>query len=313
MDSEFEYRNRIQQAVKYICHNLDGPLALEEVAKAASFSEYHFHRIFSGFMDETLGNYISRKRLEQGAGLLAYRPDISITDIALRCGYSSSSNFSKAFSLHFGYSPSEVRNPAKAQKSKMGKLKSKYGKEFSAEDLYPDFELRNQNDHRQQLMEVLKMVEVKEIESVQLAYISSPKGYDLDSVKQTWEEISIRAKNIQNKEGETRYAFCHDNPFVVPPEKARYDACIPVKENIAVALPFRKCEIPKGIYACSHFHGSVDELLDTYKKIFASWFPQSEYEPDEFPAIEKYSAFECSGDGILNLEIMIKVKPLNSI
>ena len=138
------YLARIQQALVYIEANLSSSLSLTEVAKASLFSEFHFHRIFKGVMDETLNDYIGRKRMERAVNKLMCYQHLSITQIALECGYSSSANFAKAVKLYFGFSPSELRDPSKlanqsdkAKSSKIGKLQSKYGKVFSPNDLYP--------------------------------------------------------------------------------------------------------------------------------------------------------------------------------
>ena len=77
-------------------------------------SEFHFHRIFTAIVGEPIGRFISRRRLETAALRLAYQPERSVGDIALACGYSSISNFSKAFSAFFGCSPSQVRRPREA-------------------------------------------------------------------------------------------------------------------------------------------------------------------------------------------------------
>lgn len=133
------YLARIQKALQYIETNLNTNLPLSDVAKASHFSEFHFHRIFKGVMDETLNDYIGRRRMEKAANKLVCHQDLSITQIAHESGFSSSANFAKAVKLYFGFSPSELRDPSKAKEkeSKIGKIQSKYGKVFSPSDLYP--------------------------------------------------------------------------------------------------------------------------------------------------------------------------------
>src|SRR5690606_10509249 len=97
-----DYWRRIQRALDYIAAHLDQPIRLADVARAAALSEHHFHRIFRAVMDETVGEYLTRQRMQTAALMLAYHDDLSVTEIGLACGYSSSSNFSKAFSRFFG-------------------------------------------------------------------------------------------------------------------------------------------------------------------------------------------------------------------
>ena len=48
------------------------PLKLEEVAKVACFSPYHFHRIFRAVVGETLHDFVKRLRLERALYLISH-------------------------------------------------------------------------------------------------------------------------------------------------------------------------------------------------------------------------------------------------
>ena len=97
-----EYLSRIHRAQDFIEKNLAQKLTLEEIAHAASFSPYHFHRIFSAITGETLYQFILRLRLEKAAGLLCQDVDRPVTDIALDVGFGSSATFARAFLAAFG-------------------------------------------------------------------------------------------------------------------------------------------------------------------------------------------------------------------
>ena len=49
-------------------------MRLEDVARVACFSPFHFHRIFRALVGETLGAFIKRVRLERAVYLLSHRP-----------------------------------------------------------------------------------------------------------------------------------------------------------------------------------------------------------------------------------------------
>ncbi len=110
LNTSAEYPRRINRALEFIDSHLDQSLQLDDVARASHFSAYHFHRIFHALVGETVNEYVSRKRLEKAAKRLISRPELSITNVSEAGGYSSSANFSKAFKLYFGLSPSELRN-----------------------------------------------------------------------------------------------------------------------------------------------------------------------------------------------------------
>ena len=123
-----EYIARINQVIDYIEYNIDSPLNLEKLSRVANFSPFHFHRIFSAFMGETLNSFIKRLRVEKAASMLISNPRHSITQIAYDCGFSSSQAFSRAFKEHFDMSASDFRNDGYLQFSKNCKLKSKNSK-----------------------------------------------------------------------------------------------------------------------------------------------------------------------------------------
>lgn len=105
------------------------------MAEVSHFSVYHFHRIFTGIVGETINDYIARRRLEKAINQLVFNAKSSTTEVAFNNGLSSSANFSKAVKLHFGFSPSEIRNPGKIKNGKIGKISSKYGKDFNRKRL----------------------------------------------------------------------------------------------------------------------------------------------------------------------------------
>jgi AraC family transcriptional regulator len=119
--AEAEYRRRVCLAMDYISANLGEELRLEDVAGAASFSRFHFHRIFKAVVGETVAEFTWRLRLESAANRLLSRRGESISRVAMDCGFSSSQNFAKAFRGRFGTSPSAFRKGALASRfSKQG-------------------------------------------------------------------------------------------------------------------------------------------------------------------------------------------------
>ena len=93
-NASHEYTRRIDRVIDYLRDHLDKPLKLEDLAKVACLSQYHFHRVFGAMTGETLNDFTNRLRLEKAARLLK-RTRQSATEIALECGFSSSATFSR--------------------------------------------------------------------------------------------------------------------------------------------------------------------------------------------------------------------------
>jgi AraC family transcriptional regulator len=104
-----EYLARINRVMDHVEQNLDRTLRLDELARVANFSPFHFHRIFSALVGETLSDFIRRLRLERSAQRLIDNPKKSITEVALDAGFGHSAAFAKAFRERFGMSASAWR------------------------------------------------------------------------------------------------------------------------------------------------------------------------------------------------------------
>jgi AraC-like DNA-binding protein len=82
---------------------------LDQAARAACLSRYHFHRLFREVFGETPNLYLQRKRLARARELLK-TTDRTITAISLDVGFESSTSFSALFRRNFGCSPREFRS-----------------------------------------------------------------------------------------------------------------------------------------------------------------------------------------------------------
>ena len=304
-----KYKIRIDKVIQYIESNLSNKISLTEVANVSHFSAYHFHRIFTGIVGETVNDYIVRRRLERAVNLLIFKSELSITRVALESGFSSSANFSKAVKLHFGFSPSEIRNPNKVKDSKIGKISSKYGKDFKPSDLYPT-RITNEVMKKNKLEDINMNVEVRECERQRLCTLASERGYESGAIYQAWDKLIDWATNNGIKqEGQERFAFAFDNPTITPVDRCRYSASVVVGEDVHIQLPFSQSEIPKGKYAVLYFKGSSEETIKAQLSIYSDWLPDSGFEPDNFPMLERYLN-DARVDGYVEMEIHVKLKEM---
>lgn len=301
-----EYKRRIDRVIQYIEANLHNKSALAEVANVSNFSVYHFHRIFRGIVGETVNDYIVRRRLERDVNLLIFKTELPVTRVALDCGFSSSANFSKAIKLHFGFSPTEIRNPEKVKDSKSGKISSKYGKAFHPSDLYPAH-ITNEVMTKPNSEDIDMNIEVKELDSQRVCTLASQRGYEPEAIYKAWDKlIDWASNNGIKKDEQKRFAFAFDNPAVTPVAKCRYTASVVIGEKVQVKPPFSLSEIPKGKYAVLYFKGSPEETIKAQLSIYSDWLPDSGFEPDNFPMLERYLN-DARVDGYVEMEIHVKL------
>ncbi len=92
----------------YIRTHLADGIRISSLAKQVDLGERHFTRVFSQMFNETPAAYISRLRIEKAKNLLT-STRLSMTDIALECGFSHAQHFSTKFHDVVGASPSRFR------------------------------------------------------------------------------------------------------------------------------------------------------------------------------------------------------------
>jgi len=185
-----EYVSRINCVIDYIESNTGTELSLEGIAGVASFSPFHFHRIFRAMVGETLNHYIQRIRIEKAAAKLIRNPKKSITQIALECGFSSSAAFARVFRETFNMSASEWRSERHLQYRKIRKTDSKEGQALSK--IQKDFDVSSEYIYSETQNQIwrIKMkdkpqiqadVVVKDIPELQVAYVRHIGPYKGDS------------------------------------------------------------------------------------------------------------------------------------
>ncbi|MBP3361267.1 MAG: helix-turn-helix domain-containing protein [Clostridia bacterium] len=112
---ETRYDTPMKRALMYIhMHFRENP-SLKTVAEAAGFCPNYFSEMFHRHVGSTYTEYLIGLKLEY-AGRLLENCDITSTDVCFECGFSSVSNFLKAFKQHFGVSPRRYAGEHRAVK-----------------------------------------------------------------------------------------------------------------------------------------------------------------------------------------------------
>jgi len=103
------YQTIVEDVLKYIENHLGENLSIKELSEYFGISFFHFHRILSAALNEPLGRYIDRVRLDTAIKLIRYSNE-PLSEIPTQIGFNDLSSFSKAFSKEFGISPQEFKN-----------------------------------------------------------------------------------------------------------------------------------------------------------------------------------------------------------
>lgn len=108
-------RRRAVEAALWIDEHCHEAIALDDAARAAGLSEYHFLRLFAHALGVTPKQYIIRSRLRRAAGLLADDAQ-PITEIAFGVGFGDLSNFVRTFHKAAGVSPGRFRQASRGDR-----------------------------------------------------------------------------------------------------------------------------------------------------------------------------------------------------
>ncbi|PWK06664.1 AraC family transcriptional regulator [Tumebacillus permanentifrigoris] len=103
-----DYHERIQATLAYIEENLDQQITMQELAKVACFSVFHFHRVFVLMVGDTAADYLRKRRLSKAAVALL-TTNQRVLDIALEHGFQAHETFARAFKRQFQLTPVEYR------------------------------------------------------------------------------------------------------------------------------------------------------------------------------------------------------------
>lgn len=104
----FEDDDRMKIVYDYIQKNYANKITLEEVSKVALMSPVSFNRFIKKRTNKTFVNYVNDVRIGYAARNLVEK-DLSISEIAFKCGFNNIANFNRIFKRVKGVTPSVYR------------------------------------------------------------------------------------------------------------------------------------------------------------------------------------------------------------
>lgn len=108
---------RLKRVLDYIDQNYDTPVTLSNLADCAGMSPCYFTSFFKRILHRPPIDYLNFYRVEKACALLL-NSNHSITDIAYKTGFNSSSYFDKTFKKYKGISPKQYQQEVKKTRNK---------------------------------------------------------------------------------------------------------------------------------------------------------------------------------------------------
>ncbi len=272
-----EYLERVNRAIDHIVRHMDRPMRLEEVARVAAFSPFHFHRIFKSATGETLQQFVNRVRLERAIYLMSHRQSRPLTEVALTVGFASSSDFSRSFKKRYDVPPRAFDLDA-WRDARRAQLREA----VEGDALEPRL-LRLPIGHNPDGFEVT----LRELPGRSVAYIRVLEPFRHDAVPQAAERLVAWAQARTFARGQW-LGYMWEDPEIVPVEKCRYDVGVEVPEGVRSEgeigvqrfAPMRVAEVA--------LDGDIALEQRCIDWLFRTWLPQSGFAPDHQPLFEAW-------------------------
>ena len=299
------YTRSINRVIDYIEANLSGDLSLDRLAGVATFSRFHFHRVFAAMTGEAVHQFVLRHRLERGAHLLRREPDRTITDIALECGFATHAAFTKAFKSRYEIAPSDYR----ASKSKIGQADSKHWEANSSSSAYIEHRKRLQIWHGEDGQRVVKLEEESELRFAYVRHVG-PFAGDAGLFQQLWKQFGSWAGPRGLMSDSARYlAVYHNDPDVTEEPMLRVSVGCTVPAETVGSGEVEVMTIAAGLYARSEQQLGPADYAPAWNWVYRDWLPISGYVPADGFAYEEFFANEDpdSPDGTHRVAICVPV------
>ena len=265
--------DRFRHVLGYIDSHLDDALSVEVLAAEAAYSPFHFHRRFAALAGMGVHRYIQLTRFKRAAWQAAFRPDISVMDMALAAGYESAEGFSRAFRQRLGASPSAFREQPDW---------ARWARAWQDLDQVRRFVMPVNHSHGD-----VRMVEFPETRVACLSHVGPPERIG-ETIRQF---IAWRKENHLPPARAATWNIVYDDPDETPPDAYRMDLCCTCAEVAPNAHGVVAATIGAGRCAVLRHTGPDAQLADSVRFLYGDWLSASDESPRDAPLFFQRVAF----------------------
>lgn len=252
--TEQDYRARVARVVAAIVADPLAEHGLDELARLAHFSPFHFHRVYRSVVGESIAATLRRVRLAMATQLLSEGRE-SVTQVALAVGYESPQAFTRAFGQFTGQSPREFQQQMGA--AILG------GSAAFAEGSVPSVRLVERP--AQQVLALRHRGPFSTIPHTHRRLRACAGAHPVSD----W--LGVSSGNPDH------------------PGEFSYHAAMALSEpGLDEGPDLERLDIPAGLYAVHCLAGPSTRINAAVHALYARWLPASGYEPDDRPILEHY-------------------------
>lgn len=224
---------------------LDTDLSTAALASSAGMSVSTLRRRMVEATGETPRRHVERLRLERAASQLVLRQG-SILEIALDNGFASHEVFTRAFTRHFGITPSAWRERRAA-----GGL--------------------GRNERRAGLSEMVEgakisSTRVSELRPIRVAFLRHTGPYDQVDGR-LWGDVRERLTELGMSTDGLPLGIAHDPPHITAPDQLRFDAGWTIDADLPPECDLGQQTVGGGSFAVTTYVGPFSRIGHAYDLI----------------------------------------------
>jgi AraC family transcriptional regulator len=239
-------------------------------------SPFHFHRVFQALVGSTPADFVRRLRLEKALRLMAGPRAPSLTTIALGCGFTSSSDFSRCFKRRFGVPPSSFDLRAWRQ-ARGAELEATVEEASKLAHIHRLPSRQNPDAFR---------VKIRDLPSRTVAYIRVDRPYQGNGVMEAVKNLETWAERNGLADGQW-LGYQWDNPEITLLEDCRYYVAVEA-ERFTPKGEVGRFQFPPMTVAEVALRGGIDLELRALQWLYGSWLARSGFVPDDHPGFEAW-------------------------
>jgi len=291
--------NVIQRVVDEIEVRLGEELTLSALAQLASFSDFHFHRLFQATVGLPVMEYVRKRRLYHAACRVADSRE-RLTDIALDCGFGTPETFIRAFRKVYGMTPGEFRK-----------------KGYRPNTSEANVPMQGMNPYSGGIRMEFRIVSKPAFDvigySIRTKNADGQNNRDIPAFWQRYLQEKLGQPLYEQAASTAEYGICGD--FDMESGEFSYTIGVEAKEGAEVPEGADRRHYPEQTYVVfttpkARAEQFTESIQNTWTAIFSEWFPQASYEHAGASEFEYYDE-RCWQDRneLLEMDIYIPIKP----
>jgi AraC family transcriptional regulator len=229
----------------HIQAGLDSDLGLAALSSASGLSPSTLKRRIEATTGETPRRYVERLRLERAASQLLLRQG-TILEIALDNGFSSHEVFDRAFSRHFGVTPSEWRDRRDA-----GAL-GHHGRRPGLSEVVEGAQISS--------------TRVTDLRAIHVAFLRHTGPYEQVDGR-LWSHVRERLAELGRSTDGLPLGIAHDPPHITAPNRLRFDAGWTIDHDLPPECGLGQQTVGGGSYAMTTYVGPLGGIGRAYELI----------------------------------------------